>query len=86
MAILLDETLRFWLELELDDVGRPDNFRKRQQLMLKILRQWEEFGDTKKIIDSGGKERWWASQQLLQRLKEEEMEAREGYDDEDDDV
>lgn len=80
LAIWLDETLRFWMDIELSEHRRINDYRKRQQQIRGILHRWAAFGDAQLKIDQDKRECWSATVTLLQRLKEEKLEAATEFD------
>jgi hypothetical protein len=81
MVVRVGQILQFWLDDELDAVGRERDFRKRQKQILKILERWRKFGDAEQAIGSDGQVHWRASEQLLERLKEGRWAPTETVDD-----
>jgi len=74
MRIRLDKTLRFWLDADYgrvatDSVSRHDFYRS-------TLFEWESVGQAMRHLDRNGKIAWKASPRMLERLAEQELEAR----------
>jgi hypothetical protein len=77
MKILMDRTLRFWVDVAVEQI-KPDhaNLAKRQ-LVAQILRIYEQRGDAMRCLDSRGKLAWKASPRFLSMLADAERDARD---------
>ena len=72
----MDKTLEFWVECELQD--QPDcPSVDPEQVIIRILCEWEEYGDAMRGLDKRGRLCWKASPQMLERLADQEQEARD---------
>ena len=77
MKFRTTKVLRFWVDVEYDDIKIQDPGRTKSQRIAKILRQFEEAGDAMRYLNADGKIAWKATPRMLARLADAEHEARD---------
>ena len=76
MGIRLDQTLKLWIEIEVEN--RPEfHVADVEQLLIRILCEWEEYGDAMRGLDRRGRICWKATPRLRERLADQERDARD---------
>lgn len=72
----LDKILKLWIECELET--HPDlDIADPEELLARVLCEWEECGDAMRGLDRRGRVCWKASPQMLERLADQEREAKD---------
>ena len=75
-GILLDKTLKFWSECELENHAEVSS-ADVDELLIRIVFEWEEYGDAMRGLDKRGRLCWKATPQLHERLADQERDARD---------
>jgi hypothetical protein len=76
MKFRMSRILRFWVDVEFEAVeNRGPNCRK-SDLIVGILREFEEAGDAMRYLNADGRVAWKATPRMLARLADAEREAR----------
>ena len=68
MKILMDKTLRFWIDIACGHIERDQAKLTQRQLVAQILRIYEQRGDAMRCLDCRGKLAWKASPRFLSML------------------
>jgi hypothetical protein len=76
MKILLDKTLRFWVDVAYEHIKSANSQRSKPQLVAQILREYEKRGDAMRYLNGNGKIDWKASPRFLTMLADAERDAR----------
>ncbi len=77
MKFRMTKVLRFWVDVEYDDIKNQDPGRTRIELIAQILREFEEAGDAMRYLNADGRVAWKATPRMLTRLADAEREARD---------
>jgi hypothetical protein len=77
MKIRMSRILRFWIDVEYDDIRDQDPGRPITEVIAQILREFEEAGDAMRYLDAHGRVAWKATPTMLARLADAEREARD---------
>jgi len=77
MRFQMSRILRFWVDVECDDVKNQDPDRSRSDLIAQILGEFEEAGDAMRHLNADGRIAWKATPRMLIRLNDAEREARD---------
>jgi hypothetical protein len=77
MKLCITRTLRFWVDVEYEDVKNQGPDRPRTEVIAAILRQFEEAGDAMRFLNVHGRVAWKATPRMLARLADAEREARD---------
>jgi hypothetical protein len=80
MKIHMTKVLRFWVEVEYQEIKNHCPGRPRTELNAQILRKFEEAGDAMRFVNSDGKIAWKATPGMLSRLADAEQEAKDDMD------
>jgi hypothetical protein len=75
MKIRMSRILRFWIDVEYEDIRDQTPGRARTELIATILREFEEAGDAMRFLDAHGRVAWKATFNMLRRLADAEREA-----------
>jgi hypothetical protein len=75
MKIRITKVLRFWVDVEYDDVKNQAPGRRKTEMIAKILREFEEAGDAMRYLDARGRVAWKATPRMMTRLADAEQEA-----------
>ncbi len=76
MKILMDRKLKPLVRAQLANAMYSDPEGDRQELLFSILAEFVRSGDAERYLRPDGKVGWRASRLMLERLEEEEAEAR----------
>jgi hypothetical protein len=77
MKIRMSRILRFWIDVEYDDIRDQDPGRPITEVIAQILREFEEAGDAMRYLDAHGRVAWKATPTMLARPADAEREARD---------
>jgi hypothetical protein len=77
MKILMDKTLRFWIDIACGHIERDQAKLTQRQLVAQILRIYEQRGDAMRYLNEQGKIGWKASPRFLMMLADAERDARD---------
>jgi hypothetical protein len=77
MKILMDRTLRFWVEVACENIQYSGVNLTKRQLLAQILQQYERRGDAMRYLNEQGKIGWKASPRFLTMLADAERDARD---------
>ena len=77
MKLLMDKTLRFWVDVAYEHIKSDNAKLSRRQLVAQILREYERRGDAMRCLDKDGKIAWKASPRFLSMLADSERDARD---------
>jgi len=77
MKFRMSKCLRFWVDVEYDDVKDHRPSRRKSDVLAQILRAFEEAGDAMRFLDADGRVAWKATPRMLARLADAEREARD---------
>ena len=77
MKILMDKTLRFWVDVAYEHVKSANSQLSKRQLVGQILRQYEQRGDAMRYLNANGKIAWKGSPRFLTMLADAERDARD---------
>jgi hypothetical protein len=77
MKFRMSRILRFWIDVEYEEIENHDNCRGKADLIAKILREFEEAGDAMRHLNADGRVAWKATPRMLSRLADAEQEARD---------
>jgi hypothetical protein len=75
MKFHMTNQLRFWIDVEYEDIEDQDPGRSRTELIAKILREFEAAGDAMRFLNASGRVAWKATPRMLARLADAEQEA-----------
>jgi len=81
MQIRFDKHLRLWLDVAFGGRESTDNMNRRE-FYRATLREWEAVGEAMRYLDCNGNIAWKASPRMLERLADQEREARNEMEDE----
>jgi hypothetical protein len=73
----MSRILRFWVDVEYEDIENRGPSRSRTELIAQILRAFEEAGDAMRYLNSKGEIAWKATPGMISRLADAEREARD---------
>jgi hypothetical protein len=73
----MTNVLRFWVENEYERIKNHEPVRSRTELVVQILRKFEEAGDAMRYLNTKGEIAWKATPGMLTRLADAEQEARD---------
>jgi hypothetical protein len=77
MKFRMAKVLRFWVDVEYQQIKNNDRGRPRTELIPEILRKFEEAGDAMRYLNTKGEIAWKATPGMLLRLADAEQEARD---------
>jgi hypothetical protein len=77
MKFRMTEVLRFWVDVEYDDVKDQGRDCPGTEVIAKILREFEKAGDAMRYLNADGGVVWKATPRMLVRLADAEREARD---------
>jgi hypothetical protein len=77
MKTRMDKILRFWVDCEYDESRGNASGGNRAQLIANILREYEEAGDAMRYLNADGCVAWKATPEMLSKLADAEIEARD---------
>ena len=77
MKFRMSRILRFWVDVEYDDIKNQDPDRPRTEVIAQILREYEEAGDAMRYLNADSRVAWKATPRMLTRLADAEREARD---------
>jgi hypothetical protein len=77
MKLLMDKTLRFWVDAAFEHIKREHRELTKRQLVAQILRKYEQRGDAMRFLNNQGKITWKASPRFLCMLADAERDARD---------
>jgi hypothetical protein len=77
MKLLVDETLRFWIDVAADHIKSVNPNLSRRQLVAHVLREYESCGNSMRCLDKRGRIIWKASPRFLSALDDAERDARD---------
>jgi hypothetical protein len=75
MKIRMTKTLRFWVDVEHQHIKNENTGSTKSELIVKILREFEEAGDAMRYLNSVGEIAWKATPRMLARLADAEREV-----------
>jgi hypothetical protein len=73
----MTKVLRFWVDVEYDDIKNQDPDPTKSELIAKILGEFEEAGDAMRYLNADGEVAWRATPRMLGRLADAEREAED---------
>jgi hypothetical protein len=76
MKFRMSKCLRFWVDVECDDIENQDFSRAKSELLAQILCEFEESGDAMRFLNASGRVAWKATPRMLARLADAEREAK----------
>jgi hypothetical protein len=77
MKFRMSRILRFWVDVEYDDIKNQAPGRTKSQLIAQILRAFEEAGDAMRYLNADSRVAWKATPRMLIRLADAEREAED---------
>ena len=77
MKILMDKSLRFWVDVAYERIKSANSQLSKRQLVAQILRKYEQRGDALRRLNKQGKIVWKASPRFLSMLADAERDARD---------
>jgi hypothetical protein len=77
MKFRMSRILRFWIDVEHEDIKNQGPDRPRTEVIAAILRQFEEAGDAMRFLNASGRVAWKATPRMLTRLADAEQEAKD---------
>jgi hypothetical protein len=77
MKFRMTKVLRFWVDVEYERVKNQHPNRLRTELLIQILRKFEEAGDAMRYLNAKGEIAWKATPGMLSRQADAEQEARD---------
>ena len=77
MKILMDKTLRFWVDVAYERIKSANSQLSKRQLVAQILREYERRGDALRCLNKHGRIGWKASPRFLTMLADAERDARD---------
>ena len=77
MKFRMDKTLRFWVDVAVEDIKSDHDTLTKRQLVAQILRKYEQRGDAMRYLNANGKIVWKASPRFLTMLADAERDARD---------
>jgi hypothetical protein len=77
MKIRIAKMLKFWVDVECEHRKNRNADKRRQALVAKILREWEEAGEAMRFVDRKGRIAWKATPSMLTRLADAERDAKD---------
>ena len=77
MKLLVDETLRFWIDVAADHIKSVNPNLSRRQLVAQVLLEYERRGDAMRCLDRHGQIVWKASPRFLSMLSDAERDAHD---------
>jgi hypothetical protein len=77
MKFRMTKVLRFWVDVEYEGVKNQLPARPRDELLRKILGEFEEADDAMRYVNTKGEIAWKATPGMLSRLGDAEQEARD---------
>jgi hypothetical protein len=77
MKFRMTKVLRFWADVEYEDVKNRGPDRPKTELIAQILSAFEEAGDAMRFLNASGRITWRATPKMLTRLADAEREARD---------
>jgi hypothetical protein len=81
MNLRMDKTLKFWIDVAVEDIQREHHNLPKRQLVAQVLRKYEQRGDAMRCLNSQGKIIWKASPRFLSVLADAERDAQDDLDD-----
>jgi hypothetical protein len=75
MQFRMSRILRFWVDVEYEDIENQGPSRTKLELIAQILRTYEEVGDAMRYLTADGRVAWKATTRMLTRLADAEREA-----------
>jgi hypothetical protein len=75
MIFRTSRILRFWVDVEYEDIENQGPSRAKSELIAQILRAYEEAGDAMRHLNTKGEIAWKATPRMLTRLADAEREA-----------
>jgi hypothetical protein len=77
MKILMDKTLRFWVDVAYERIKSANSQFSKRQLVAQILLKYAQRGDALRRLNKQGKIVWKASPRFLSMLADAERDARD---------
>jgi hypothetical protein len=77
MKLRMTKVLRFWVDVEYEQMKNHQPSRPRTELIAQILRNFEEAGEAMRYLNTSGEIAWKATPAMLMRLADSEQEARD---------
>ena len=77
MQIPMSRILRFWVDVEYENIKNQHFSRAKSELLAQILCEFEEAGDAMRFLNAGGRIAWKATPRMLSRLADAEQEAQD---------
>jgi hypothetical protein len=77
MKLLMDKTLRFWVDAAAEYIESGNGKLSRRELVAQILREYERRGDAMRCLNKRGRIAWKASPRFLGMLSDAERDARD---------
>jgi hypothetical protein len=75
MKFRISRILRFWVDVEYENIRKQGPSRPRTEVIALILRAYEEAGDAMRFLNASGQVAWKATPRMLTRLADAEREA-----------
>jgi hypothetical protein len=77
MKIRMTKALRFCVECDVPDYKARNPGLTKSELIVQILREFEEAGDAMRFLNVDGQVAWKATPRMLARLADAEQDARD---------
>jgi hypothetical protein len=77
MQIPMSRILRFWVDVEYENIKNQHFSRAKSELIGQILCEFEEAGDAMRFLNADGRIAWKATPRMLSRLADAEQEAQD---------
>jgi hypothetical protein len=77
MKFRMSRILRFWVDVEYEAVKDEPGVLPKSELIVQILREFEDAGDAMRHLNTKGEIAWKATPRMLTRLADAEQEARD---------
>jgi hypothetical protein len=68
MKLRMSRVLRFWINVEYEDIENQGPDRPRTEVIAQTLRAYEEAGDAMRFLNGDGRISWKATPRMLSRL------------------
>jgi hypothetical protein len=79
MKLRMTKVLRFWVDVECDDIKDQDPGGLGTEVTAEILRSYEAAGDAMRYLDRKGRVAWKATPRMLTRLADAEREVEDDW-------
>jgi hypothetical protein len=77
MKVHMTRTLRFWVDCAYENLEEQGAVETRNQLIAKILGDFEVAGDAMRYLNAHGQIAWKATPRMLRHLADAEREAKD---------